>query len=85
MAYVRELKVGFPRTVEDMDQFEISRWFALIEAVNVISDEAEERGIKFDTLDLKPIHVKKFINATGDTLATKFEQYLKQQEEKVNQ
>lgn len=81
--YVRPLNVSFPRTIDNMDEFELSRWFALIEGVNTIAEECEDRGINFNTIDLKPVHLKRFINSSSDHYANKYNRYLRHQKEKV--
>lgn len=69
--------VTFPRDLGSMSLFEITRWFALIEAVNIIADECTERGIKFHKeLEIKSKPIQKYVNKTSDSLAEKYERFL---------
>jgi len=54
-----------------MDTFEQSRWYALMEAVNVIAGECEKRGKSFDELRISPLDVEKYIEGTCDIFARK--------------
>lgn len=42
-----------------------ARWIALYEAVNLIADKAEQRGLSFKS-KLKPIAISKYIETTQD-------------------
>ena len=59
------------KKLEDMSIFEQSRWYALMEAVNLIADECEERHIDFDTIKISPLDVEKYIEGTCDIFARK--------------
>ena len=50
---------------------ELSRWIALYEAVNTIADKAEEKNISFDKIDLKPIAIHKYMDATENVILKK--------------
>ena len=57
-----------------MDRFEEARWLALMEAVNIIADECEDRGKSFDELKISPLDVEKYIESTCDIFARKIEE-----------
>lgn len=59
------------KKLEDMSVFEQSRWYALMEAVNIIADECEERGRDFDKIKISPLDVEKYIESTCDIFARK--------------
>lgn len=59
------------RKLEDMSVFEQSRWYALMEAVNIIADECDERGHDFDKIKISPLDVEKYIESTCDIFARK--------------
>ena len=61
------------RRVEDMSTFELSRWYALMDAVNVVADACEERGKSFDKMKISPLDITKYIESTCDTFAKKIE------------
>jgi hypothetical protein len=48
-----------------------ARWIALYEAVNSIADKAEDRGINFEKLDIKPLAVRDYIEATENIILRK--------------
>lgn len=50
---------------------ELSRWIALYEAVNTIADKAEEKNIPFDRVELKPLAIHKYMDATENTILKK--------------
>jgi hypothetical protein len=41
-----------------------SKWMALYEAVNLISDKAQEKGIPFECVELKPLAIHKYMEMT---------------------
>lgn len=60
------------KTIKNMDNYELSRWYALIEAVDLIDSTCETLNKDFDTIHLNSIAIKEFINDT----ALKFERDL---------
>ena len=59
------------RKLEDMSVFEQSRWYALMEAVNIIADACDERHIDFDNIKISPLDIEKYIEGTCDIFARK--------------
>ncbi|MDD4110039.1 MAG: hypothetical protein PHS54_00635 [Clostridia bacterium] len=59
------------RNLKDMSVFEQSRWYALMEAVNLIADECEERHINFNKIKISPLDIEKYIEGTCDIFARK--------------
>ena len=59
------------KKIEDMTIFEQSRWYALMEAINIIADECDERGRDFDKIKISPLDVEKYIESTCDIFARK--------------
>jgi hypothetical protein len=55
----------------------LSRWIALYEAVNIIADKAEEKGIKIDDVEFKPLAIHKYMESTENIIFKKIleEQY----------
>jgi hypothetical protein len=45
-----------------------ARWIALYEAINCLADKAEERGVKFEKIDLKPLKILEYIKSTEDLI-----------------
>ena len=61
-------------SIEHMTVFELSRWFALMDCVNIISEECTDRRINFEKeIDLKSLHIRKYINSTSDIFANQHE------------
>lgn len=59
------------RCMDEMSVFELSRWYAIVDAVNIIGDECDERGIKFNDVKLSPLVIEKYIESTCDIFAQK--------------
>lgn len=50
------------KSIEEMDSYELSRWYALIEAVDLIDNTCKNSNKDFDVLHLNPIAIKQYIN-----------------------
>lgn len=50
------------KKVEDMDKYELKRWAALIEGVNLIVDKGLKSGIAFGDIEFKQNHLVTFID-----------------------
>lgn len=57
--------------INNMSDFELARWFAMMDAVNMIADKSEERKMKFEDVDLKPSAIEHYIEATCDIYCRK--------------
>ena len=57
---------------------ELSRWMSLYEAINYIGDKAEEKGLNFETLDLKPLAIHRYMKSVENIFLKK----ILQQEDK---
>lgn len=57
-----------------MTTFEVGRWMALIEAVNIVADECISRKVNFDRLRLEPLTIRKYIEGTCDIFCRKLEE-----------
>ena len=55
--------------------YEFARWAALLEAVEVIAEKCEDRGIDFDGPEgmkyIKPLDIQDYVNNRTDTLLMK--------------
>lgn len=67
--------------VEEMNDFQVSRWLALYEAVNLIADKAEENGKKFDVIHLKPKAIDRCVNHNADIIYRKLTGTIQRKEE----
>ena len=48
-----------------------ARWIALYEAIQFCADKAEEKGIPFDKLDLKPLKLLEYMDSVQDIIIRK--------------
>ena len=51
--------------VDEMNKFQLSRWIALFEAVNIIADKAEKNGEDFDGMSLKQTAIEDYVDAAS--------------------
>lgn len=61
------------KDLNDMSPFEQARWYALVEAVNIIADECEKRGKNFNKMKVSPLDLEKYIEGTCDIFTRKIE------------
>ena len=54
-----------------MDLYTLCRWASLKEAVDIVGEKCEERDIDFDTFDLKPLELLKYVDSMTDDLYNK--------------
>jgi hypothetical protein len=57
--------------LEKMSVYELCRWSALEEAVNIIGDKCEERGIDFETIQLNPLDIMTYVDGQTDKIYEK--------------
>lgn len=57
--------------INKMSLYELCRWTALEEAVNIIGDKAEDRGMPFESIELKPLDLFKYIELASDKIYEK--------------
>ena len=53
---------------KDMSNFEISRWVALFEGVNIIAEKATDRGVNFEKISIKQPELERYIDNTCDNI-----------------
>jgi len=68
-----------------MTDFQVSRWYALYEAVNFIADECESRNIDFESIRLEPLHIKKYVEKTCDIFARRLQEQREDAKRQVEQ
>jgi hypothetical protein len=57
--------------ITKLSLYELCRWSALEEAVNVISEKCDERKIDFETVELKPLEILKYVDSATDKIYEK--------------
>ena len=61
--------IGYKKAGEMLDamsNFEIARWQALMDAIEILNEKCQDKGQNFNTLDIKPKAIEKFIESTCD-------------------
>lgn len=57
--------------LEKMSLYELCRWSALEEAINIIGDKCEDRGVDFDTIQLNPLDIMQYVDSATDKIYEK--------------
>lgn len=57
--------------LEQMSLYELCRWSALEEAVNLIGDKCEERGVDFESIQLNPLDIMTYVDGQTDKIYEK--------------
>ena len=57
--------------IESMDLYTLCRWASLKDAIDLVGEKCEERQINFDTFDLKPLDLLKYVDSMTDDLYSK--------------
>ena len=57
-----------PIEIKNMTPFEMARWIALAEAVDIIADKAEDRKLDVTQVDFKPLAILKYVEGTCDSI-----------------
>ena len=58
-------------TLDGMSTYELCRWASLKEAIDIIGDKCDEKHIEFDTFDLKPLDLLKYVDMMTDDYYSK--------------
>jgi hypothetical protein len=61
-------------TLDGMDLYSLCRWASLKEAIDLVGEKCEEKNIDFDTFDLKPLDLLKYVETMTDELYNKVSQ-----------
>lgn len=70
--------------IDNMPIFGLARWYALIDAIDIIDKKSKEQKINFSKINIKPSAIEKYIEATCDIFYKKIEEYNKQKEDNIN-
>lgn len=57
--------------INKMSLYELCRWSALEEAVNIIGDKCEDRGIDFEKIQLNPLDIMTYVDTATDKIYEK--------------
>ena len=68
------MNTNYPKTtvtLDGIDLYTLCRWASLKEAVDIVADKCEEKKIDFNSFDLKPSDLLKYVDTMTDTLYNK--------------
>lgn len=51
--------------------YQLCRWAALEEAVNIIGDKCDDRKLNFEQVELKPLEILKYVDDATDVIYNK--------------
>lgn len=74
--------IGYEKAGEMLDamsNFEIARWQALMDAIEIVNEKCEDRKKDFNTIDIKPKAIEKFIESTCDIYCRNIERQRQQE------
>jgi hypothetical protein len=57
--------------VDKMSLYELCRWSALEEAINIIGDKCEDRGVDFEKIQLNPLDIMTYVDTATDKIYEK--------------
>lgn len=58
-------------TLDGMDLYTLCRWASLKDAVDIVGEKCDSRKIDFNTFDLKPLDLLKYVDSMTDELYNK--------------
>jgi hypothetical protein len=61
-----------PINIDEYSLYQLCRWTALEEAVNLIGDKCEERNINFEEVELNPLDIRDYVEMATDNIYAKF-------------
>lgn len=65
--------------LDAMGNFEIARWQAMMDAVELINETCQERKKDFNAVDIKPKAIEKYIESTCDIYCRNIERQREQE------
>jgi len=57
--------------ISKLSLYELCRWTALEEAINIIGEKCDDKNLDFDNVDLKPLDILKYIDNATDKIYEK--------------
>jgi len=65
---------NYPKTtisIDTMPLYELCRWAALKDAIDIIGDKCEDKKIEFESFDLEPLKIQRYVDTATDVLYNK--------------
>lgn len=60
-----------PIDVDSLPLYQLCRWAALKDAVDIVGDKCDEKKMSFDDIDLQPLDILKYVDIATDQLYNK--------------
>jgi hypothetical protein len=57
--------------LEKMSLYELCRWSALEEAINIIGEKCDDSKINFDSIQLNPLDIMQYVDSATDKIYEK--------------
>lgn len=57
--------------INKLSLYELCRWTALEEAINIIGEKCDDKNIDFENVELKPLDILKYIDNATDKIYEK--------------
>ena len=54
--------------INNMDLYTLCRWASLKDAIDLIGEKCEERSINFDSFEIKPLDLLKYVDSMTDDI-----------------
>jgi hypothetical protein len=61
-----------PVDIDSFSLYQLCRWTALEEAVNLIGDKCDERNLDFNEVELNPLDIRDYVDTATDNIYAKF-------------
>lgn len=58
-------------TLEGMDLYTLCRWASLKDAIDIVGEKCDAKKIDFNTFDIKPLDLLKYVDSMTDELYNK--------------
>jgi len=58
-------------TIEGMDLYTLCRWASLKDAIDIVGEKCDDKKIDFNSFDLKPLDLLKYVDSMTDELYNK--------------
>jgi hypothetical protein len=63
--------IGESVDINSLSLYQLCRWAALKDAVDIVGDKCEEKKMSFDDIDLQPLDLLKYVDIATDQLYNK--------------
>ena len=57
-----------PTANKELDLYSLCRWASLKEAIDLVGEKCEERNLDFETFELKPLDLLKYVDSMTDEM-----------------